>query len=492
MPGKQIPEAGVVTVNPDIFISLCPQKYTLLMDNSIICAISTPPGMGAIAVIRVSGEGAIALCDRLVRTRSGKKLSACPSRTVHFGDFIDEEKLVDEVIVALYRAPRSFTGEECVEISCHGSPYIQQRILQSLTTGGARLATPGEFTRRAFLNGKIDLSRAEAIADLIAANSAAAHDMAIKQMRGGFSNRLKELREELLRLATLVELELDFAEEDVTFADRTGLQAIAREIHLLVTTLRDSFALGNVLKTGIPVAIVGPPNAGKSTLLNTLLNEERAIVSAHEGTTRDLIEETLTIEGITFRFIDTAGIRATDDDIEAMGVARTFTGISRARIVLLLVDAPRLPSFPNHYEQVRTHLSPDATRLILLNKIDNLDDPLALLASLRSLAPGIPLLPISAKTGANLDSLSRHLLSTVTTDPHATSDIIVSNARHHASLTHASHALARLLTGLETSLSSEFLSQDIRECLHHLGEITGEITSDEILSNIFKNFCIGK
>jgi tRNA modification GTPase len=463
-----------------------------MMDNSVICAIATPPGRGAIAVARVSGEGAIGLCDRVVRLRSGKKLAGCPARTLHVGEVMDGESRVDEVVVSLFHAPRSFTGEECVEISCHGSAYVQQRLMQLLVNAGARLASPGEFTRRAFLNGKMDLPSAEAVMDLVAATSATAHEMAMKQMRGGFSRELATLREELLRLVSLVELELDFAEEDVTFADRRELLEIARHVHALISGLRDSFARGNVLKNGVPVAIAGPPNAGKSTLLNTLLHEERAIVSEREGTTRDVIEESLDIEGITFRFIDTAGLRESPDEIEQAGISRALDRIARARVVLLLVDAERLPSFPRYHEQVRANISPGTTLLLLLNKIDRVAEPDALVEHLRSLSAGERLLAISAKTGKGMDALTRLLLDTVTPRTPALADTLVSNLRHHEALTRAGEATDRLLTGLDAHLGGEFLAQDLRECLHYIGEITGEITTDEILGNIFKNFCIGK
>jgi tRNA modification GTPase len=462
------------------------------MDRSVICAIATPPGRGAIAVARVSGEGAIALCDRLIHTRSGKKLADCPSHTLHVGEVMDGDERVDEVVVSLFHAPRSFTGEESVEISCHGSTYVQQRVLQLLISAGARLASPGEFTQRAFLNGKMDLSQAEAVMDLVSATAAAAHKMAMNQMRGGFSAELMRLREELLRITSLVELELDFSEEEVAFADRLELQTIARDILRLINGLRDSFSLGNALKTGIPVAIVGPPNAGKSTLLNTLLKEERAIVSTQEGTTRDAIEATLILDGIAFRFIDTAGIRATTDEVEMIGVTRAFDKIAQARIVLLLADPSRLPAFPQYYKQVRECMPADAPLLVLLNKIDNVGDPTPLVEHLRALCPGESLLPISAKTGKNVEQLTRHLLSSVTATPLASTDVIINNLRHYEALSHASVSITRLLSALNTSLSGEFLSQDIRECLHYLDEITGAITTDEILGNIFKNFCVGK
>ena len=312
-----------------------------MIDQSVICAIATAPGMGAIAVIRLSGKGCIELCDQLFVSPSGKRLTAVHPNTVHFGKVMEGEEMIDEVLVTVFHAPHSFTGEDSIEISCHGSVYIQQRLLQLLISSGARLAAPGEFTQRAFLNGKMDLSQAEAVADLIASSSSAAHKMALNQMRGGFSEELMKLRMELLRITSLLELELDFSEEDVEFADRSELRSIAVGIDTLISRLCDSFSLGNVIKNGIPVAIVGNTNVGKSTLLNALLREDRAIVSDIEGTTRDVIEDTINLQGITFRFIDTAGIRHTDDKVETMGIERTFSKIEQAHIVLLLVDTTK-------------------------------------------------------------------------------------------------------------------------------------------------------
>ena len=462
-------------------------------DQTVICAIATAPGMGAIAVIRLSGKGCIEVCDRLFVSPSGKRLVNARPNTVHFGKIVDGEELVDEVLVTVFRAPHSFTGEDSIEISCHGSTYIQQRILQLLINSGARLAAPGEFTQRAFLNGKMDLSQAEAVADLIASSSAAAHKMALSQMRGGFSDELMKLRVELLHITSLLELELDFSEEDVEFADRSELHSIAVGIDTLISRLCDSFSLGNVIKNGIPVAIVGNTNVGKSTLLNALLKEDRAIVSDIEGTTRDVIEDTINLQGITFRFIDTAGIRHTNDKVENMGIERTFSKIEQARIVLLLIDATKeINQFLPYYTQVKEHISPDTRLLILLNKTDQADSPDTLLSTIAPLSSGEFILPISAKTGHNIPHLVDQLVSAVNMEALTSGDVIVSNTRHYEALTHARSAIERVIAGLDSHLSGEFVSQDIRECLHYLGEITGQITTDEVLGNIFKNFCIGK
>lgn len=465
------------------------------MNNTteVICAISTAPGTGAIAVLRLSGEGCIALTDRIYKSPAGKKLTEVSANTVHFGQILSDGELVDEVLVTVFHAPRSFTGEESVEISCHGSVYIQQRLLRLLIDCGARLATPGEFTQRAFLNGKMDLSQAEAIADLIASSSAASHRMAMKQMKGGFSTELMRLRSELLHITSLLELELDFSEEDVEFADRSELRRISGNIEGLLSRLCNSFSLGNVIKNGIPVAIVGNTNVGKSTLLNALLMEDKAIVSDVAGTTRDVIEDTINLNGITFRFIDTAGIRHTEDKVENMGIERTFTKIGQASIVLLLTDLKRgVESFEEYYQQVRSHISPEAKLIIVLNKTDQVEDILTPQETIRLFTSGEEIIPISARTGANLDTLVRELTSTVNLHALDASDVIVSNVRHYEALNHALGSIRRASAGLESNLSGEFVSQDIRECLHYLGEITGEITTDEVLGNIFSRFCIGK
>lgn len=461
--------------------------------TDMICAISTAPGVGAIAMLRLSGDGCIALTDRIFETPSGKKLEEMAANTVHFGRIAEGDDLIDEVLVTIYRAPHSFTGEESVEIACHGSMYIQQRLLKLLVDTGARLAAPGEFTQRAFLNGKMDLSQAEAVADLIASTSAASHRMALMQMKGGFSTELMRLRAELLHITSLLELELDFSEEDVEFADRSELSRIAGNIEKLLTRLCSSFSLGNVIKNGVPVAIVGNTNVGKSTLLNALLREDKAIVSDIAGTTRDVIEDTINLNGITFRFIDTAGIRATTDEVENIGIERTFAKIGQASVVLLLTDLSRgSESFEEYYRQVKAHIAPEAKLIIILNKTDRVEDLLTPQETIRLFTSGEEIIPISARTGANLDLLIQELTDTVNLNALNTSDVIVSNVRHYEALNHALIAIRRVAAGLQTGLSGEFVSQDIRECLHYLGEITGEISTDEVLGNVFKNFCIGK
>ena len=401
--------------------------------------------------------------------------------------------MVDEVLVAVYHAPHSYTGEESVEISCHGSVYIQQRLLKLLIDTGARLANPGEFTQRAFLNGKMDLSQAEGVADLIASSSAASHRMALMQMKGGFQAELAHLRAELLRIVSLLELELDFSEEDVEFADRAELTRIAGDIERLLVRLCRSFSLGNALKNGVPVAIVGNTNVGKSTLLNALLKEDRAIVSDIEGTTRDVIEDTINLEGVTFRFIDTAGIRQTEDEIENMGIGRTFEKIRQARIVLLLTDFKRgVEGFEAYYLQVKQHVAPDARLIIVLNKIDEISDLLTYQETIRFHTSGETIVPISARTGENLESLVYELTRAYRLDALSSSDVIVSNVRHYEALKNALQAIRRAMEGLKNGVSGEFVSQDVRECMHYLGEITGEISTDEVLGFVFRHFCIGK
>ncbi len=460
--------------------------------SEVICAISTPPGMGAIAVIRLSGEGSVALVDAIFQAASGKKLETEASHTVHFGRISDGKELLDEVLVTLFRGSRSFTGEESVEISCHGSVYIQQRIMELLISRGARMAAAGEFTRRAFRNGRFDLSQAEAVADLISSSSRASHRVAMNQMRGGFAKKLTDLRDKLLQFVSLIELELDFSEEDVEFANREQLYLLTQEIEEEIDKLLHSFQLGNAIKSGIPVAIIGETNVGKSTLLNLLLNEEKAIVSDIHGTTRDVIEDTMNIGGVTFRFIDTAGIRQTSDTIESMGIERTFRKIEQASIVLWMID---LTTLPEKIELLAESIVPktEGKQLILLfNKADLISEEQRI--KLENILPevGDDRLFISAKQHHNTDRLQELLVEAAAIPSIGEEDVIVTNLRHYEALTKAFEALLRVKEGLEIGITHDFLSQDIRECMFHLGEITGQISTDEILGNIFSKFCIGK
>lgn len=460
--------------------------------DSTICAIATSPGNGAIAVIRLSGKHAVSITDKLFKSPSGKKLGKQAPNTIHFGSIYYKDTLIDEVLVSLFKAPHSYTGEDVVEISCHGSVYIQQKLLQCLIESGAEMAQPGEFTLRAFMNGKMDLSQAEGVADLIASESDAAHKMAMNQMRGGFSAEIGKLRAQLLNLCSLLELELDFSEEDVEFADRTELKRLLKDVQRVIQHLTDSFSLGNVIKTGVPVAIVGKPNVGKSTLLNTLLQEEKAIVSEIAGTTRDSIEDVINIQGIRFRFIDTAGIRHTTDTIESLGIERTFSKINQAAVVLLLVEANCTQ------EDLRTQikdlkLNADQHLIIVINKIDlYVETEVMQKIGSKNQFDSHPVLLLSAKHHIHTDELHTLLLRTVQSKTIKTSDVVVSNTRHYEALRNASDASARAVEGLENLIPSDLISQDIREILYYLGQITGEITTDEILGNIFKNFCIGK
>jgi tRNA modification GTPase len=420
-----------------------------------------------------------------------------PANTVHYCNVYDNEQLLDQVVVSLFRGPHSYSGEDTVEISCHGSPYIQKRILELLVQSGARMATAGEFTMRAFLNGKIDLTQVEAVADLIASGSSAAHRVAMNQMRGGFTREIKTLRDKLLTFTSLVELELDFSEEDVEFADRGQLKTLLTEISGVLHHLKDSFALGNVIKNGIPVAIVGKTNAGKSTLLNLLLSEDKAIVSDIAGTTRDSIEDVISIRGIHFRLIDTAGLRHTSDEIEKLGIERTWQKIDQASVIIQVLD---MDSDPDEIVRLRNQLRslPDAQEkrwIVVLNKMDLVSpDALHQLQSL--LEPifnaGETVIPVSAKSGTNLAILEEALIRASGAANTDENDVIITNVRHFEALDKALSALHRATSGLAASLPGDLLAQDIREALHYLGEITGDITNDEVLENIFKNFCIGK
>ncbi len=464
-----------------------------MFDDSTICAISTPSGTGGIAVIRLSGKNAIKMADSIFRSPvKGKKLVDQLANTLHFGAIYKNVDLLDEVVIGLFRAPHSYTGEDVVEISCHGSQFVQQQILQLLIECGAELAKPGEFTQRAFLHGKLDLSQAEAVADLISSGNAAAHKVALNQMRGGFSQEIKLLRAELLHFITLVELELDFSEEDVEFADRSQLIALSRKVESLLRKLADSFILGNAIKNGIPVAIIGETNVGKSTLLNALLNEEKAIVSEIHGTTRDVIEDVVNLDGVLFRFFDTAGLRETTDTIENMGIERSYRKLEQARVVLLVLDlTSSAGSILSRIREIRNKL--DNQKLILVaNKSDLVTAKVRAELAALTLKDNESLVFVAAKSKENLAGLIRLMQESVSVNKVQSEDVIVTNIRHYEALTNALEAIRRTIAGLESNLSGEFLSQDIRECLHWLGSITGQITSDEVLGNIFKNFCIGK
>ncbi|MBP8944979.1 MAG: tRNA uridine-5-carboxymethylaminomethyl(34) synthesis GTPase MnmE [Paludibacteraceae bacterium] len=462
--------------------------------NPTICAISTPPGTGGIAIIRLSGPEAISYANKIfMPKKESLDLFQQQPYTVNFGSIINKKnEIIDDVLVTVFRAPHSYTGEDVVEISCHGSIYIQQQILQILIEEGCSLAKPGEFTQRAFLNKKMDLSQAEAVADLIAATSAASHRIALTQMRGGISNELKKLRSQLLDFVSLIELELDFSEEDVEFADRSKLLTLADEIEKLMGKLSNSFKIGNALKNGIPVAIIGETNVGKSTLLNVLLNEEKAIVSDIHGTTRDAIEDSVNIEGITFRFIDTAGIRETKDEIETLGIERTFQKIEQASIILWLIDCTQLSE---RIESLTEKIAKKVEKkkfILVFNKIDKLtEEERNVVWEFFEHYKGERIY-ISAKKQLNIEKLKKALVKAAQLPEIQPGDVVISNVRHYEALQNALKAIQRVKQGLENGLSGDFISQDLRECIYFLGEITGEITNDEILGNIFSKFCIGK
>ena len=450
-----------------------------------IVALATPSGTGAIAVIRVSGPDAITLVDKLFKSIKDKKLVEQKSHTIHLGHIVDQEKVLDEALVSIFKGPHSYTGENVVEISCHGSPFIQQQIIQLLLRNGCRSASAGEFTLRAFLNGKMDLSQAEAVADLIASDSEAAHDIAMQQMRGGFSNEIQELRQELLNFASLIELELDFSQEDVEFADRTQFNELLTKISNVLKKLIDSFALGNVIKNGIPVAIVGQPNVGKSTLLNVLLNEERAIVSEIAGTTRDTVEDHISIKGINFRFIDTAGIRETEDVVEKIGIERTFEKIEKARLIIYLFEGMNFDK--TELEQIQKRY-PNKQLLPICNKMDLLNPKQK--EKISSEIPNVLFLSAKFKTG--ISELEEKLLSLVDSGALSGDTTIITNSRHYDALLKALEEIQKVKEGLDMELSSDLMAIDIRQALYHLGEITGSVTTDDLLGNIFSNFCIGK
>ena len=467
----------------------------MLREDTII-ALATPHGMVAIAVIRISGNNAFEIVNDHFQMVGNRSLKDQKSHTVHLGYLKDGEQLLDQVLVTVFKGPNSYTGEDVIEISCHGSVYIQQQILQLFLRNGCSMAEPGEFTLRAFLNGKLDLSQAEAVADLIASESAASHQVALQHMRGGFSNDIKRLRDELLHFASLIELELDFSEEDVEFADRERLVDLLNKIRQLLKELIDSYAFGNVLKNGIPTAIVGEPNVGKSTLLNALLKEDRAIVSEIAGTTRDSIEDEMIIGGVSFRFIDTAGIRDTADEIESIGIKRTYEKITNAQLVILLVEATDYLYKDNQVHERYKELKedyPEKSLMLVINKSDKLDDyQLQDIYKALKDEKGVDYVLISAKTGDGMDELQHKLLSFIDEGFLENHGTVVTNSRHYEALQMALKDIQQVIEGLNSGLSGDLLSVDIRQALHHLGEITGEITTEDLLGNIFSNFCIGK
>lgn len=452
-------------------------------------ALATASGAGAIAVIRMSGKDAFAIADSVFKSKGGKKISEANSHTILFGDIRDGDELVDEVLASVFKNPKSFTGEDSVEISCHGSIFIQKQILNLLSKNGCRMAKPGEYTMRAFLNRKMDLSQAEAVADLIASSSEAAHKVAMDQMRGGFSAELKVLREELTHFASLMELELDFAEEDVEFADRTEMINLINRINSKIDLLIGSFELGNVIKEGVQVAIIGEPNAGKSTLLNALLNEERAIVSDIAGTTRDTVEDEMVIEGIRYRFIDTAGIRKTEDTIESLGIERTMKKAEQADVVMFLFDASTYTSIQLESElsELKSNRNNLDKRLILVaNKVDKTEE------NIEKKFQGFDSVSISAKEKSGIKELKTRLTDFVNLSALEEDQIIVTNTRHIEALRNAKTSLLEVIQGFENQVPGDLVAIDIRKSLFHLGEITGEITTDDLLGNIFSKFCIGK
>ena len=462
-----------------------------MIKNDTIIALATPSGIGAISVIRISGNNAITIVDSFFKSiKKGKQLIKQKTHTIHLGHIINNGIILDEVLVSVFKNPNSYTGENVVEISCHGSTYIQQEIIQLFLQNGCRMADNGEFTMRAFLNGKMDLSQAEAVADVIASNSEASHVMAIQQMRGGISNELKELRGQLLDFAALIELELDFSGEDVEFADRTKFKELVAKITLVLKRLIDSFSFGNAMKNGIPVAIIGEPNVGKSTLLNALLNEEKAIVSDIAGTTRDAIEDELIIEGVAFRFIDTAGIRETEDVVENIGIKKAYEKAENAQLIIFLIDA-KTENKENRFAEIKTIKDrfPNKKLLVIANKTDLIPQQ-----EIKDLQTDIEnLIPLSAKHKVGIDELKNELTSLVNIGALSNNETIVTNSRHFEALNNALIAISSVQKGIELAISTDLFSIDIRECLRHLGAITGDYDVDkDILGHIFSNFCIGK
>ncbi len=463
-----------------------------MIQNDSIIALATPSGIGAISVIRISGEDAINIVSKKFNSISGKKLKNQKTHTIHLGHIIENNRIIDEVLVSVFKNPSSYTGENVVEISCHGSSYIQQEIIQLFLKNGCRMADNGEFTMRAFLNGKMDLSQAEAVADVIASNSSASHQLAIQQMRGGITNELKDLRTKLLDFAALIELELDFSGEDVEFADRTKFKELVVTISSVLKKLIDSFSFGNAMKNGIPVAIIGEPNVGKSTLLNSLFNEEKAIVSEIAGTTRDAIEDELIIEGVAFRFIDTAGIRQTNDIVESIGIKKTFEKAENAQLLIFLIDSNKFVSSKSSFlEEIKIikNRFPNKRLLLIANKIDSLPEK-----QRKEITTSVKdILLLSAKEKIGITTLLKELTSLVNRGALSNNETIVTNSRHFEALNNALNAINSVQEGIDLKISTDLFSIDIRECLRHLGNITGEYDVDkDILGHIFSNFCIGK
>ena len=463
-----------------------------MIQHDSIIALATPSGIGAISVIRISGEDAINIVSKKFNSISGKKLKNQKTHTIHLGHIIENNRIIDEVLVSVFKNPSSYTGENVVEISCHGSSYIQQEIIQLFLKNGCRMADNGEFTMRAFLNGKMDLSQAEAVADVIASNSSASHQLAIQQMRGGITNELKDLRTKLLDFAALIELELDFSGEDVEFADRTKFKELVVTISSVLKKLIDSFSFGNAMKNGIPVAIIGEPNVGKSTLLNSLFNEEKAIVSEIAGTTRDAIEDELIIEGVAFRFIDTAGIRQTNDIVESIGIKKTFEKAENAQLLIFLIDSNKFvgskSSFLEEIKIIKNRF-PNKRLLLIANKIDSLPEK-----QIKEITTSVKeILLLSAKEKIGITTLLKELTSLVNRGALSNNETIVTNSRHFEALNNALNAINSVQEGIDLKISTDLFSIDIRECLRHLGNITGEYDVDkDILGHIFSNFCIGK
>ena len=462
----------------------------MIQDDTII-ALATPSGVGAIGVVRISGKKAISVADKIFSSVVKKSLYNQKTHSVLLGHINDGDRIIDEVLLSLFKGPKSYTGEDVIEISCHGSHYIQSEIIQLFIRNGCRAANPGEFTFRAFLNGKMDLIQAESVADLIASDSESSHKIALQQMRGGFSSKIKVLREELIDFASLIELELDFSDEDVDFADLKKFQLLLDKISSVLKYLIESFASGSVIKQGVPISIVGEPNVGKSTLLNFLLNDEKAIVSDIAGTTRDAIEDELIIDGVKFRFIDTAGIRQTDDEVESIGIKKTFKKIADSQVVLFMIDSSKslddnLSSQVSYVHEI-SEKNPKTQIIIVYNKVDLIDN-----FDFNEAFKNFEYVKLSAKTGNGIDKLKKKIICLVQMGKIKNNDTIITNARHYEALLKANDCINNVKAGLKNEISSDLLAIDIRQAIYHFGQITGEISSDDLLGNIFSKFCIGK